>query len=167
MGGPGSGRRPSAHLSPCGTPAKYGWHRRRGEDCTICKDAKTAYYRKLRGSKPRQRREWTPAQKKKRINQLLLNHKLNVGRCLDCGLKCDETNWFVFDLDHRDPSLKEFTISQKKHGVSIPRLLNEIAKCDLVCANCHRHRTFGQLKTGVVSSHNHVDTDLPRLFNMH
>lgn len=163
MGGRGSGRKPS----PCGTPAKYGWHRRRGEDCTVCKDAKTAYYRERRGSKPRQRRQWTPAEKKERINRLLLNHKLNVGQCLDCGLKCDETNWFVFDLDHRDPSIKEFTISQKKHGVSIQRLMDEIAKCDLVCANCHRHRTFGQLKAGVVSSHNRVDKDLPRLFDMH
>jgi hypothetical protein len=162
MGGRGSGRKPS----PCGTPAKYNWHRRRGEDCTVCKNAKTVYYRERRGSKPAVRRPWTPAENKRRVNQLLLNHKLTTGRCLDCGLKCDETNWFVFDLDHRDPSLKEFTIGNRKHDVSISRLMNEIAKCDLVCANCHRHRTFRQLKAGVVSPYNHVDKDVPRLFDV-
>jgi hypothetical protein len=56
--------------------------------------------------------------------------------CMDCG------NVFIPDVlefDHREPHLKEFTISKAK-GEKLSRLQAEIAKCDLVCANCHRVR---------------------------
>lgn len=42
------------------------------------------------------------------------------------------------EYDHREPSKKEFQIG--KVGTSIFRLKAEMAKCDLVCANCHRVR---------------------------
>jgi hypothetical protein len=160
MGGKGSGRKPS----PCGTPAKYGWHRRRGEDCTICKNAKTVYYRERRGSKPRQPPIETSAQKKQRVNGLTLQCKLQAGACFDCGLICTVDNWYVFDWDHRVPTDKSFTIGDRKHGVSKAVLMAEIAKCDLVCANCHRHRTFGQLKSGLISAHNKPNLEQLTLF---
>jgi len=162
MGGKGSGRKPS----PCGTPAKYGWHRRRGEHCQLCCDAKTEYYRLRGGYKKRQPRRETTAQKKERINALMLEVKLAHGQCCDCGLLCVVDNWFVFDWDHRDPSQKLFTIGDKKHSVSTEKLLAEIAKCDLVCANCHRYRTHGQLKSGKISPYNHSSADIPSLFDL-
>lgn len=45
------------------------------------------------------------------------------------------------DLDHRDPLQKRFELSKQK-TCSEKRLLEEIAKCDVVCANCHRERTI-------------------------
>jgi hypothetical protein len=30
----------------------------------------------------------------------------------------------------------------RKRNVALEKILDEIAKCDLVCANCHRVRTF-------------------------
>lgn len=45
------------------------------------------------------------------------------------------------DLDHRDPQQKIFELSKQK-ACSVKRLLVEIAKCDVVCANCHRERTM-------------------------
>lgn len=43
----------------------------------------------------------------------------------------------VMDFHHRDPSTKLFSVGQNLH-FSEARLVAEIAKCDLYCANCHR-----------------------------
>jgi hypothetical protein len=45
------------------------------------------------------------------------------------------------DFHHTDPRAKEFKISQMR---TIPRLKAEIAKCIVICANCHRkgHKGF-------------------------
>lgn len=47
------------------------------------------------------------------------------------------------DLDHVRGQ-KEFKVSeavQKAYVITIEKLRVEIAKCDVVCANCHRIRT--------------------------
>jgi len=61
--------------------------------------------------------------------------------CKDCG------QTFLphqMDFDHRDPDTKLFGITWSK-ALLAPRarLLAEIAKCDVVCANCHAVRTYG------------------------
>jgi hypothetical protein len=55
---------------------------------------------------------------------------------------------YVMQFDHRIPSEKSFEISGAKLVYPIEILCREIAKCDLVCANCHAERTFG--KKGIV-----------------
>jgi hypothetical protein len=58
--------------------------------------------------------------------------------CADCGGKFPPC---VLDFDHvpeRGPKLFNIGTSD----VSIKRLEAEIAKCDIVCANCHRIRTW-------------------------
>jgi len=46
------------------------------------------------------------------------------------------------DFDHRDPNVKvDHVASMLSAGVN--KLEAEIAKCDVVCANCHRIRTYG------------------------
>lgn len=65
-------------------------------------------------------------------------------RCEDCG---EAHEHFVLDFDHRDPSEKEFDVSYMTNGsMSLAKLQREVAKCDLVCANCHRYRTFKKPK---------------------
>lgn len=60
---------------------------------------------------------------------------LKKGPCADCGVQYPP---YVMDFDHvGEKSLK---ISES-FQTSSTRLLNEIAKCELVCANCHRIRT--------------------------
>jgi hypothetical protein len=49
------------------------------------------------------------------------------------------------DFDHRDPSTKAKNVPRLIMG-SIERMLAEAAKCDIVCANCHRLRTFNRRK---------------------
>jgi hypothetical protein len=59
--------------------------------------------------------------------------------CVDCG---NPYPWYVLDYDHVRGE-KSFNISiAKSKAYSKERVDAEIAKCDLVCANCHRIRTF-------------------------
>jgi hypothetical protein len=58
--------------------------------------------------------------------------------CMDCGNRFPP---FVMQFDHRDPSTKTFLVSQTWLS-SKARIIREVAKCDIVCANCHRDRTY-------------------------
>lgn len=60
--------------------------------------------------------------------------------CADCGIKYKP---HVMQFDHlRD---KEFNISYGAHGgASKVKILEEVKKCDLVCANCHAERTYSR-----------------------
>jgi hypothetical protein len=67
---------------------------------------------------------------------------LKQAPCLDCGGFYPP---FVMDFDHVRGE-KKFGISRyKSRGVPLPALLDEILKCELVCANCHRIRTCNRL----------------------
>jgi len=58
--------------------------------------------------------------------------------CFDCGISYP---YYVMQFDHTSDD-KEFNIgSAVILGIGEQRLLEEIAKCDLVCANCHCQRT--------------------------
>lgn len=59
--------------------------------------------------------------------------------CMDCKRQYPA---YVMDLDHRDRTTKLFGIGNG-HGRNMEILIAEIAKCDVVCSNCHRERTFG------------------------
>jgi len=59
--------------------------------------------------------------------------------CIDCGgiFKPHQ-----MDFDHRDPATKAFNVmAGRAMLMSTQRVLAEVAKCDIVCANCHRIRT--------------------------
>lgn len=58
--------------------------------------------------------------------------------CADCEGKF---HYAIMQFDHRPDEIKLYTISQMvSRATSV--LLAEIAKCDVVCANCHAMRTF-------------------------
>ena len=61
--------------------------------------------------------------------------------CADCGLEYPP---YVMDFDHRPDEEKLFNISTNGNK-SVERVRQEIEKCDVVCANCHRERTHQRL----------------------
>ena len=63
---------------------------------------------------------------------------LKLKPCLDCGGKFPPV---CMDFDHRPGQVKLGNVSSIRTRWSMERVLAEIAKCDLVCANCHRIRT--------------------------
>ena len=58
---------------------------------------------------------------------------------------CGESDPLVLEFDHDDPSEKDFEISEATRGKSVSSLYEEMAKCTVRCANCHRKRTHAQL----------------------
>jgi hypothetical protein len=65
--------------------------------------------------------------------------------CADCGQSFPP---WVMDFDHRDPRTKSFALAAGKALLkSREVLLVEIAKCDIVCANCHAIRTYNWIKS--------------------
>lgn len=67
-------------------------------------------------------------------------NEIKSAPCTDCGRTYPP---YVMDLDHARGK-KSFNVSR---GVcrALKTLLEEIAKCDVVCANCHRQRTYRRL----------------------
>jgi hypothetical protein len=142
MGGKGSGRK----LQPCGTSAAYQRHRKKGENCIICKSAEAKNKRERYKPNPKSR-----AVTRVQGRKMIIEEKLRRGACMDCQLVVTRENYFVFDFDHRDPQKKSFAISSKARDVAFQTLRDEFDKCDLVCANCHRFRTQKQFKNGVLT----------------
>lgn len=66
--------------------------------------------------------------------------------CVDCGLRPKYSQ--VLEFDHRPDEVKLFHISDRMTNGTIEDLLAEIAKCDIVCANCHRIRTVEKNQFG-------------------
>ena len=52
--------------------------------------------------------------------------------------KCGEDRWYVLDFHHEDPKEKDRTIAQMVRHCSLERVKEEIEKCIVLCANCHR-----------------------------
>lgn len=62
---------------------------------------------------------------------------LRAYRC-EMGCKvCGEKHPACLEFHHRDQTQKEFQIAQSCRK-SLSRLQAEIAKCDVLCANCHK-----------------------------
>lgn len=68
--------------------------------------------------------------------RIINEYKVQQG-CMDCGYNKHPA---ALDFDHRDPSVKRFNISQDPKR-SWKEIEEEVSKCDVVCANCHRIRT--------------------------
>jgi hypothetical protein len=61
--------------------------------------------------------------------------------CADCGLVYPP---YVMEWDHLPGTEKKLVLADTRRSAHAKeRILAEIAKCELVCANCHRERTFG------------------------
>ncbi len=81
----------------------------------------------------------TAAARKKR-REMVAEIKLEKG-CADCGVMGLHPE--SYDFDHVRGK-KKFNISQAT-TTSEPVLRQEIAKCDVVCSNCHRQRTASRV----------------------
>lgn len=61
---------------------------------------------------------------------------------------CGEKNPLVLEFDHINPEDKSAEMTSLiSKGAGLERLLDELEKCRIVCANCHRIHTFEQAKS--------------------
>lgn len=72
--------------------------------------------------------------------------------CTDCGKKFPH---YVMEFDH----IPEWCVESRKRSIGAllgsrsfesPTLQKELAKCDIVCANCHNTRTYERNQTNVI-----------------
>lgn len=80
--------------------------------------------------------------KQKYLKKQKVNNKkyridfLNFKKTLKCS-KCGDDRYYVLDFHHRDRSKKDFNVSRMGDR-SLKRIMIEVNKCDILCANCHR-----------------------------
>lgn len=88
------------------------------------------YYKHNTSQQTQRTREWFEEYKK----------QLKCNRCTESDFRC-------LDFHHIDPSQKSFDVSYKaSRGCGKELILSEIAKCEVVCSNCHRKLTYDDRK---------------------
>lgn len=105
-----------------------------------CKRAKESYERNKEKVKKRcaEAAKTRILERRKYIYEYLSKHP-----CIKCG----EDDPRCLDFDHIEPDNKDLAISRAIwNNWSMKRLNNEIEKCQILCANCHRKRTAEQMK---------------------
>ena len=77
--------------------------------------------------------------------QAAMLDELRDAPCVDCGRRYPAC---AMDFDHRDGSSKAVGVTRLIGRAGTTRILAEVAKCDIVCANCHRDRTHRRRSRG-------------------
>ena len=92
------------------------------------------------------KREWNHRNRESRYESkvargyMLKAKVINImgGVCKDCGLKYNNKNGCVFQVHHREPKNKLFQVNARTLiNYSWAKIIKEIKKCHLLCANCH------------------------------
>ncbi len=117
-------------------PVKNRKTGRRGTRCQACRSAYGKLHYERNSDKYRSRTRARRHRQRDSYWSWLMNY-LASHPCVDCG----KTDPVVLQFDHRDGSTKVSTIGAMLSRASWATLLNEVAKCDVRCANCHRLRT--------------------------
>lgn len=61
-----------------------------------------------------------------------------------CCNRCSENHPATLQFHHTDPTIKEIAISKTiRLGWNKSRILEEIEKCEILCANCHSIEHWG------------------------
>src|SRR5262245_31511337 len=92
------------------------------------------YYRTAKG-----RRAFKIAADNSRAKRRELLDSLRRRPCADCGIQYPP---YVMEFDHCRGKKTQTISSMALSRASELKLLAEIEKCDIVCANCHKIRTF-------------------------
>ncbi len=119
-------------------PDEFAWRRKaQGQRDTHCRPCRSAYGKEHYAAN-KQRYIDQAAERKRRVGRERWAYLIDffaANPCSDCG----ETDPLVLEFDHLED--KAFDISQGLISRPWTVVLDEVAKCDVVCANCHRRRT--------------------------
>lgn len=90
-------------------------------------------------------------QKKNQIQELKSN--------LKCA-KCGQSRGYVLDFHHLDPNEKEDTIARLTSNTSsIENVYDEIKKCIVLCANCHRQFHYFEKRNEELTIDDYLNTN--------
>jgi hypothetical protein len=138
------------HCNTCNTTkplsefSKKGYgYTKSGEPKTqsLCKSCQNEYTKKWYNSNKEEHKKNTAKRRVKHTHEMNIKvyEYLKENPCEVCG----ESDPVVLDFDHINPEEKSGNIARMR-GHSEKTLFTEIAKCRVLCANCHRRRTAKQ-----------------------
>jgi len=83
------------------------------------------------------------ARNKKQIkkNKAFVDRLKRMFNCVDCG----ESEPVVLEFDHVRGKKKKAIADMVSHSYSIETIKEEIRKCEIRCANCHRKKTHERM----------------------
>lgn len=123
---------PIATHHTCGRP--YDRRNGKSQRCSHCQKERMRAYTEDNKTE-------LNAKKRVTYNRMrALLHELKSVPCADCGGTFDPV---CMDFDHRDSASKVARVSDLIHNGEAA-IMAEVAKCDVVCSNCHRLRTYRQ-----------------------
>lgn len=121
----------------------------KGNSCKECANRRSRlYYQKVK-----QNAGWINARNDRITKDGLAKKQRAIdylgGKCQDCqGIFPGS----VYDFHHLDPNTKEHNLGNILRRKDFHTIENELAKCVLLCANCHRIRHFEGGKNEIKSS---------------
>lgn len=126
----------------------FGWNPN-GRLRTYCRPCFRKVWREWYHLEPNRQRHLAQVaarkrRRRKRNREIVLEAKSRP--CADCGKTYP---YYVMDFDHLGDKVAAVSYLVPSYGPST--IVAEIAKCEVVCANCHRIRSFTRL---------HRETDL-------
>lgn len=107
-----------------------------------CKECKRLYdnqFHKNRNSESKLKKQELQRNREKENRQYVYDYLKN-NPCV----VCEEYDPTVLEFDHIDRDSKLKAVSNMRY-FSIDKIKEEISKCRVLCANCHRRHTAGQL----------------------
>lgn len=111
--------------------------------CRSCRKEHRAAWYKVAGDKERSR---LSKNERRSIERFALYKST-----LKCS-KCSESHPACLDFHHRDGEQKMQHVSVAAKRWSWKRLMTEIAKCDVLCSNCHRKLHYEQRQYSVMDN---------------
>jgi hypothetical protein len=135
---PAEGRRRCGRCREVKPLGDFNWRRKgREQRDNLCRGCRSDYHREHYLAN--RQRYIDQARERKQLLALerttYLIEYFRTHPCSDCG----ESDAVVLEFDHLVD--KSFDIGQALPYRSWQSILDEIAKCEVVCANCHRRRT--------------------------
>ncbi len=105
-----------------------------------CKECGKALSKERYRTNKSQHRTQVKANKKRYIerNKQYVRELREAALCADCG---ENPHFAAMDFDHLDDKI-DCVSSMVLTPVSMKKLKAEIDKCEIVCSNCHRIRTY-------------------------
>jgi hypothetical protein len=100
--------------------------------------AKSRHVKKWNNSHPEYHRRKN-AQKRKILQQWVRDY-FAVHPCVDCG----ESDPIVLEFDHVRGSKVADICQLVQHRTALAKIVIEVGKCEVRCANCHRRATYNR-----------------------
>lgn len=104
-----------------------------------CKQCARVYHQSVYNATQSQKARTRNASRRE-IGKALIDEARSCG----CSM-CEEDDLVCLEFHHIDPNVKEFQVGGYGINFSLDRLRAEIAKCIVVCANCHKKIHAGKI----------------------